>query len=371
MKILLVGAGGYALGYVKALLENQNSDVIFEGVVDPYFSSCEKKKEIEERKIPVYSTMEDFYNEHEADLAIISTPPFLHCEQSVHALSKGSYVLCEKPIAPTVEDAEAMIEAEKKYGRWIAIGYQWSFSSAIQRLKNDVLSGTLGKPLSFKTIISAPRDLSYYKRGSGWAGRISKDGKAILDSIASNACAHYLNNMLFLLGDTADTSAEASELEGSCFRANNIENFDTCSLKIKAKGVPLYFIASHAAKDKITPEFIYKFENATVRFSKKISPNIIATWHNGGAKDYGDPFENQFGKIWSCVDAIKAGTTPICTAKTSIAHTKLIEKVYREIPILDFPLETVVFDKEADKIFVNGLSDRMYLAYENEELLSF
>jgi len=58
--------------------------------------------------------MENFYNEHEADLAIISTPPFLHCKQSVYALSKGSYVLCEKPIAPTVEDAEAMIEAEKK-----------------------------------------------------------------------------------------------------------------------------------------------------------------------------------------------------------------------------------------------------------------
>ena len=227
MKILLVGAGGYGTGYVKELLKNTDPSVKFEGIVEPYFDRCAMKEEILAANIPVYNTMADFYNDHIADLAIISTPTFLHREQSIFALSHGSYVLCEKPISPTVADAKAMLEAEKKYNKWIAIGYQWSFSDAMQSLKRDILDGVLGSPVSFKTAISWPRNRDYYNRGSGWGGKISKDGVMILDSIASNACAHYLHNMFFVLGSTMETSAGVDSFQAECMRANDIENFDT------------------------------------------------------------------------------------------------------------------------------------------------
>jgi len=44
MKILLVGAGGYASGYVNALFNMAESDIVWEGIVDPYYSTCAKKK---------------------------------------------------------------------------------------------------------------------------------------------------------------------------------------------------------------------------------------------------------------------------------------------------------------------------------------
>ena len=78
MKILLVGAGGYGSGYVKELLKRNNKDIVFEGIVEPYFDNCKMKEEILSAKIPVYSAMSDFYANHDADLAIISTPTFLH-----------------------------------------------------------------------------------------------------------------------------------------------------------------------------------------------------------------------------------------------------------------------------------------------------
>lgn len=371
MRILLVGAGGYATSYVTSLLKNTDTDVIWEGIVEPYFSSCAKKNEIESAGIPVYHTMEGFYSEHQAELAIICTPPFLHCEHCICALSHGSYVLCEKPVAPTVKDAITMLEAEKKYGKWIAIGYQWSFSRPIQSLKSDILSGVLGSPVGFKTVISWPRDIAYYERGTGWAGKIAKDGIMILDSIASNACAHYLHNMFFLLGDSMDTSAEVSDLKATCFRANNIENFDTCSIQMKAKSVPLYFIASHAAKKRKNPEFVYKFENATVEFSQDEIADIKANFRDGTVKHYGELFKKDFKKLWDCVEAIRNGTTPICTVKTALPHVKLIESMYHEIPINDFPKNLLCFDKEKQRIFVNDLNERMYMAYNSEALLSF
>jgi predicted dehydrogenase len=279
-------------------------------------------------------------------------------------------VLCEKPAAPTAEDAEAMLKAEKQYEKWIAIGYQWSFSRAIQSLKKDFLSGLLGEPLSFKTAISWPRNLAYYKRGVGWAGKISKNGVMILDSIASNACAHYLHNMLFLLGEKMDTSAEVSALKATAFRANDIENFDTCSMQLKARGIPLYFIASHATKTIKEPEFIYQFENATVEFSKDEDPQIKAIFRDKSVKYYGDPFENTFAKMWDCIEAIQSGTTPICTVKTALPHVRLVERMYHEIPIQNFPKDLLCFDEGEQRFFVEGLYEKMYMAYHSESLLS-
>lgn len=368
MDILLVGGGGYAFGYVNSLLNQKDKSVVIKGIVEPYFSTCTNKKDIEKANIPVYSSMEDFYCENQAELAIISTPPFLHCKQSIYALSHGSHVLCEKPLAPTVKEAKAMLNAEKEYGKWIAIGYQWSFSKEIQNLKNDILSGLFGLPVSFKTAISWPRDLTYYGRGGGWAGKISQDGALILDSIVSNGCAHYLHNMLFLLGDRIDTSAEVDEYEATCFRANNIESFDTCSLKMNAGGTSLYLIASHAAQKNRDPEFIYKFENALVDYSEE-SHNIRATFSDGTVKYYGDPSVDMFKKLWDCIDAVRKGITPVCTVKTAMAHTKLIEKMHYNVPINDVPKDIIVFEEKENRIFVDGLYEKMYYAYDNEALL--
>ena len=371
MKILLVGAGGYASGYVKTLLSCSDPELIFEGVVEPYYAACSTKETIDAANIPVYATMEDFYAEHSADLAVICTPPFLHREQSVFALSHGSYVLCEKPIAPTVEEAEQMLEAERHYGRFLAIGYQWSYSDAIQALKRDILNGVLGAPISLKTAISCPRKRAYYARGTGWGGKISKNGVMILDSIASNACAHYLHNMFFLLGASMETSAEVSDLRADCLRANDIENFDTCSIQMKiSNGIPLYFIASHAAEKQKNPEFIYIFENAVVSFSEDDGSCIKAVFSDGSTKCYGDPFEQQFKKMFDCLEAIQSGTQPICTVKTALPHTKLVKRLYQGIPIQNFSKTLIGVNKETDGVFVQGLFGAMYDVYEKEALLS-
>ena len=371
MKILLVGAGGYGAGYVTTLLENTDTSIVFEGVVEHSISTCAKKDALDAAGVPVYATMDDFYREHTADLAIICTPPFLHREHSICALSHGSYVLCEKPVAPTVEDAEKMLVAEKEHGRWIAIGYQWSFSNRMQEVKRDILNGKLGKPISMKCAISWPRGLDYYSRGSSWAGRISKGGIMMLDSIASNACAHYIHNMLFLLGESMDSSAEVESLEASCLRANEIESFDTCTIRMRVSGADLYIAASHAAEKERWPEFVYRFENATLTYVEDDGGEVVATFSDGTVKSYGILPKHTKSKIWDCVEAIRKGSTPICTVKTAIPHTKLIKQLHEQVQIKDFPRELVAFDEKDRRVYVHGLYEMMYQAYDDMALLSY
>ena len=367
MKVLLVGAGGYAAGYVKALSKSNTEWV---GVVDPYYESSKVKEIIDGAGIPVFRTMEDFFENRSADLTVICTPPFLHRAQSILALSHGSYVLSEKPVAPTAIDAAAMHGAEQDSGRWIAVGYQWSFSDAIQALKQDILDGVLGAPISMKTAISWPRSRAYYERGTGWGGRITKDGVTVLDSIVSNACAHYLHNMLFLLGNTMETSARAEAIDCDCFRANAIESYDTCSLRTHVGKTRLYFIASHAAERRRDPEFVYEFERATVSFAENEGSTIRAVFCDGTEKIYGNPFENNFKKLTDCMEAAARGTRPICTVLTATPHAELVERIHKEIPIRDFPKERIFVDEGADSVFVRGLFDELYEAYASEKLLS-
>ena len=368
MKILLVGAGGYGTLYVRELLKNQRADVIWEGIVDPFVKSSAEYESIVASGVPVYDTMEEFYACHEADLVLISTPPFLHREQSIKALSHGASVLCEKPAAPTLCEVEEMLAAEKKYGRFIGIGYQWSYSEGIQRLKRDILDGVLGKPIAFKTMISWPRDFAYYRRGGGWGGRVEKDGIRVLDSIASNACAHYLHNMLFLLGDEMGLSAKAESVEGDCLRANEIETFDTCTIRVYAKGVPLLFVASHAAKERRDPRFVYRFENAAVHFSEE-DRTIRAIFNDGREVVYGNPFANDFKKIWDCVDAVQKGAFPICTVKTAMEHTALIGMIHEKLEFYDFDRSRVSLTENEGGVYVKGLYEELLRAYDEEKLL--
>ena len=124
MKLLLVGAGGYGATYLKPLLDGLYPDAVIEGIVDPFVSASALYERIKTAGIALYDAMEDFYQNHSADLAVISTPTYLHCEQCICALAHGSHVLCEKPAAPTASEVQEMMKAERTYRRFIAIGFQ-------------------------------------------------------------------------------------------------------------------------------------------------------------------------------------------------------------------------------------------------------
>ena len=371
MNILLVGAGGYATIYADALLACTDPDVKWVGVVDPYIENSAAKDKICAATIPVYADMDAFYRESTADLVLIATPPFLHRAQSICALSHGANVLCEKPVAPTVAEAEEMLAAEERYGKFIAVGYQWSYSDEIQALKRDVLNGTLGAPVSLKTLISWPRNRAYYARGGGWGGRISKDGITVLDSVASNACAHYLHNMLFVLGDSMETSAAPDTVAAQLYRANDIENFDTCAIKMGMRNkAELLFIASHVGKQSYEPEFEYVFENAVVRY-REGDPDgeIVAYFKDGGTKSYGRPHNHTLKKAWDCVRAIREGTRPVCTVATAIEHTRVIDRLWRECEIKNFVPSLIREDTADNRVYVDGLYEKMLAAYESGKLI--
>ena len=306
-------------------------------------------------------------------MVIISTPPQFHEEQSIYCVEHGANVLCEKPIAPDYERATNMIEAQKRTGKFIGIGYQHSYTSQILNLKKDIADGVFGKPILLKTIVLWPRPWSYYGRGSGWAGKIKDDnGKLILDSVLSNATAHFLHNMLFVMGEEQNKAAMPKTVEAELLRANDIENFDSCVVRVKTQNdAELLMVCAHAIDDVVNPMFEFKFEKATIQYRAN-EQNIIAKFNDGTVKDYGEPLTEtvKMKHLWDAIKAVETGEKLACDVETATAHNIIIDSLYHNVEIKNFPEDIIVKDTEKERTYVKDLYSIMKKAYEEEKFLS-
>src|SRR2546422_5775179 len=93
----------------------------------------------------VFERWEEMLERAKPELVVIATPPHLHRAIAVSALASGAHVLCEKPLAMTRADAEAMMDAARRAGRVGMTCFNWRFAAAMQELHSRVTEGALGR----------------------------------------------------------------------------------------------------------------------------------------------------------------------------------------------------------------------------------
>jgi len=371
VSIVLVGTSGMGLVYLDALLKDRMSGAFrLAGTVDPYPDRCSRLDELRALKIPNFGSLEEFYARARAELAIISSPIHFHCQQTLAALARGSDVLCEKPPAATIQEVWTMIEAQDLVRQWVAVGYQWSSSAAVQSLKKDMMEGLFGKPKRLKCLYLWPRDEAYYQRND-WAGR-QRDGQGrwILDSPANNAMAHDLHNMFYVLGRTRETSAVPVQVEAELYRAHDIENFDTAAIRcLTDEGTEILFYASHSAPADTGPVFSYEFEGGTVSADGR-GADITASI-GGRAKNYGCPDVEPLRKLSSAIACIQSRRLPECGLEAAMSQTLCINGAQDSMPeIQEFPADLLEIKGESGRrtIQVRGLDEALRACYERNRL---
>ena len=373
VSIVLVGIGGMGAVYLAALLENKEKrDFHLVGTVDPQPRRCPQLAELRALDIPVFEQLEEFYGRYRADLAIIASPIHFHCAQTCLALLRESCVLCEKPAAGTVQEVLRMREAEKAAGRWVAVGFQWSFSTAIQALKNDIQAGMYGRPRRLKCLYLWPRNEAYYRRND-WAGKLKDaEGRWILDSPANNAMAHDLHNMFYVLGGERETAARPVRVEAELYRAHKIENFDTAALRCHTgDGVEILFYVSHAAAVDTGPVFSYEFERGAVRAAGRESD--IKGFLPSGEKNYSTPDREPLRKMWEAIDQVRGEDLPSCGLEAALGQTLAVNGAQDSRPeVEEFPGEIIVSQGEPGnrEVTVAGLAEVLDECYQENALPS-
>jgi len=372
--IVLAGIGGMGSVYLASLLENRPGETFsLGGAVDPFPQRSPYLDELRSLKVPIFESLEDFYSRNRADLAIISSPIHIHSQQTCLALSEGSHVLCEKPAAATIQEVEKMIRAAERAKRWVAIGYQWSFSPAIQNLKKDIQRGLFGQPKRLRCLYLWPRDEAYYRRND-WAGRKKdKNGNWILDSPVNNAMAHDLHNMFYILGKKRETSALAGRVEAELYRAHNIQNFDTAAMRcFTREGVEILFCVSHAAAVDTGPVFSYEFEKGIINLRGRDS-DIVANLADGNKIEYGSPASEPLKKMWEAINLTRGAGLPACGLEAATSQTLCSNGAQDSMPrVQNFPRSLLKKEGDPGKatLFVEGLAETMKECYDQGRLPS-
>ncbi|MBQ6373406.1 MAG: Gfo/Idh/MocA family oxidoreductase [Clostridia bacterium] len=97
-----------------------------------------------------YETYDDYdaaIRDCDCDLVDICMPNFLHHDVAIKALKRGRNIICEKPLATTVEDAQDMVDTADRLGRHIYYAEDWLFAPAFRKARSILESGQLGRQL--------------------------------------------------------------------------------------------------------------------------------------------------------------------------------------------------------------------------------
>ncbi|MDB6024216.1 MAG: hypothetical protein JWM68_439, partial [Verrucomicrobiales bacterium] len=185
----------------------------------------------QEYKVPVFSNLKEALAAHAFDGVVICTPAHTHIGVALTSIRHGAALLIEKPLSIGFEQLDELKAEVAKTKRFVGVAYVYHFMPGVQKAREFLNSGTLGKPLQvavvagqhFPTFRPAYRDIYYNNHKTG--------GGAIQDALT-----HLVNAVEWMIGPTNKVFCEAAHqnLEGVTVE-------DTVCVTTKNGAVPVSF----------------------------------------------------------------------------------------------------------------------------------
>src|SRR5579859_3159630 len=97
--------------------------------------------------VKAWPTLDEALTDPQVQAVYVGTPVFLHAPQTIQALRAGKHVLCEKPMAMNEPEARAMVQAAEESGKTFGVAYYRRCYPKVQRAKQLLEAGAIGKPV--------------------------------------------------------------------------------------------------------------------------------------------------------------------------------------------------------------------------------
>lgn len=148
IRVGIIGCGKIAqVRHIPEYIDNKDSQL--QGYYDPHFK---RAQELAKKYGGIaYETIDNLLADTSIDAVSICLANTAHAEVSIKALNSGKHVLCEKPMAVTIADCEAMVEASDQTGKYLMIDQNQRLAKAHVKAKTLLQQGIIGKILTFRT----------------------------------------------------------------------------------------------------------------------------------------------------------------------------------------------------------------------------
>ena len=150
----------------------------------------------------VFESGEALISSGEVDIVSICTPPAFHKDLAIAALNAGLTLLCDKPLAHTLDDAEAIADAAQDAKGTLHVGFCHRFEPAIMAIRELIKSGTLGTIITLRNRFAGHME---HPENTWFAKEAISGGGALADTTI-----HSIDMFRFLLGDAVQVRSLAS-----------------------------------------------------------------------------------------------------------------------------------------------------------------
>ena len=223
LKIALVGTGIRGITFWGKRLVDEYADILeFVGLCDINPGRLAYGLEYTGAKCTTYTDFEKMIKEAKPNLVIVTTKDSNHHQFIIKALEMGCDVLTEKPLTTDEDKCEAILQAEKKSGKNLIVGFNYRWSPYNTKIKELLANKTIGKLTSvdFHWYLNTYHGASYFRR---WHGQMESSG-----SLWVHKATHHFDLLNWWINSEPAEVFAFGDLEfygkNSDFRGENCRN---------------------------------------------------------------------------------------------------------------------------------------------------
>jgi predicted dehydrogenase len=331
-KVGFIGAGGIAHAHANNLKKVEGVELV--AAADPMPAGLEKFKTQQGVARTYADYKEMLAKETELDAISVCTPNGLHAENSIAALQAGKHVIVEKPMAMTSAECQKMIDAAKKAGKQLVVGFQYRFDGKTQLIRKQVEGGDFGKILHVRCQALRRRGIPNW----GVFGRKELQGGGPMIDIG----VHVIEMAHFAMGSPKPVSATGNTwtylgnkpMEAQCgwpnwdYKTYTVEDLAVGLIRFE-NGATLSIEASFAAHIE---KDVWNFTMMGEKGGANWDPVQVFRDQNGymfnltpGHVPGGDIFEK---KMRHFVDVCRDGKPNIAPGEAGLAVQQMLDGVY-------------------------------------------
>ena len=229
-RIAVAGAGYIGLAHTNVV--QRSPSCALSAIVDP---APVARAAAAKAGVPLYISLDELFAMDRPDGVILATPNTLHLEHALKCIAAGVPMLLEKPITPTVREAEILVQAIERAGARMLIGHHRAHSPIMARAKQLIDEGRLGK------LVAVMGSAVFFKPDAYFADapwRHEAGGGPILINMI-----HEVHNLRMLCGDIVAVQAFAS----NATRGFPVEDTVAISLRFANGALGSFMLSDTAA----------------------------------------------------------------------------------------------------------------------------
>lgn len=330
LDVAIIGAGAISPAHIQAYLHFSERCNIT-AVCDLYVEKARQK--IGEYKLDAdaYADYRELLKRDDIDLVSVCTPPYTHAEIAIAAMRAGKHVLVEKPMASSLEECDAMINAAKQSGTVLSVVAQNRFTTPMMKLKAVLDTGLMGPIVHTQVDSYWWRGHSYYDLW--WRGTWEKEG----GGCTLNHAVHHIDifqwmngmpsEMTAVMSNTSHDNAEVEDLSIAIARYDNGALAQvTSSVVHHGEQQQLIFQGKHA---RVSAPWELAASKARANGFPEPDGELAAMIQRvyDGLPDL--PYEGHRGQILDVLDAIDKGTSVLVDGTQGRRTLELITAIYQ------------------------------------------